>query len=615
MLGNLYGNENADRSSLVDSLVSAEKPPPVHPTEIRTSIYSSSAVELYTTSALANYATEAVLVAAASCGGALIERNNRGDYSEESNNVRFNFFDSELLTAACGAKQGNVVLSPASIKATLAMVLEGAKGESAEQLRVALRLNDNRNNTRTHLYNYLKLLQQSTGEGYTFDMANKMFLSKNLKANPEFAEALRTYYSAEIQPVDFTQSQITTKTINDWVKETLQPDTLLLLANAIYFKGKWQTEFDRVGTQVRCFHVTPHLCQDAYMMESQDFYNYANIDNLHAKALEIPYKDNQFSMLILVPTNKDGIEQLVRDMSFNHPSTILTLLKPTEMAVFLPRFSVEYSTDLIPILKQLKIVDIFGPSANLTGLVQASELVPHISNVFHKAKIEVNEEGSTAGAGTGAFAVPLMGSVRPVFLADRPFLFFIRNTATGGFIFTGRISDPDKVDHAAPPKKPDISIPQEDLDSLYQGIFSSQLQPEATTANNNTFSPAVVPPPTLAIANNKPLQNGQTTRFNPQRTLNNQSYKPNNDKDPQTSWDSQRISSGQTYQPSTSNFQFVSAQNGQSLTQQQLNKLQNSNRYPNVNSTPLRMGSTVETSYQQPQPNDRDGILFEKKQS
>nr|CAD7392015.1 unnamed protein product [Timema cristinae] len=556
-----------------------------------------------------------VLVAAASCGGALIERNNHGDYSEESNNVRFNFFDSELLTAACGAQQGNVVLSPASIKATLAMVLEGAKGESAEQIRVALRLNDSRNNTRTHLYNYLKLLQQSTGDGYIFDMANKMFLSKNLKANPEFAEALRTYYSADIQPVDFTQTQITTKTINDWIKETLQPDTLLLLANAIYFKGKWQTEFDRVGTQVRCFHVTPHLCQDAYMMESQDFYNYANIDNLHAKALEIPYKDNQFSMLILIPTNKDGIEQLVRDMSFNHPSTILTLLKPTELAVFLPRFSVEYSTELIPILKQLKIVDIFGPSANLTGLVEASESVPHISNVFHKVKIEVNEEGSTAGAGTGAFAVPLMGSIRPVFRADRPFLFFIRNTATGGFIFAGRISDPDKVDRAAPPKKPDISIPQEALDSLYQGIFSSQLQPEATTANNNTSSPAVVPPPTNTIANNKPLQDGQTTRLNPQRTLNNQAYKPTNDKDPQTSWNSQRISSGQTYQPSTSNLQFVSAQNGQSLTQQQLNKLQNSNRYPNVNSTPLRMGSNVETSYQEPQPNDRDGILFEKKQS
>ncbi|XP_063242332.1 leukocyte elastase inhibitor-like [Bacillus rossius redtenbacheri] len=409
----------------------------------------------------------------------------KSSFLKDAMDNRFNFFDVELLREVCDAETGNVVVSPASVKAVLAMVLEGAQGDSAEQIRTALRLPASQQEIRSHLQKYLASLQ-SAGNSYTLEMANRLFLSRDLNLKPEYAVALRSYYHADVQQVDFEQPKVTADTINEWVKivthqliptiveaENFKKDAVMLLANAIFFKGRWRTEFDLDGTLVRCFYPKPSTCQKSYMMESVDYYRYGNVEDLDAQAVDIPYQASKFSMLVVMPNKLDGIGQLVRDLPHRSISAILQSLELTEVVISLPRFQLDYSTDLVKILRQLDIKDIFGANANLTAMVKETENAPYISNVFHKAKIIVNEEGSIAAAGTGALVIPLMGSTVPRLRVDRPFLFFIRDTVRGSVIFAGRVTTPEEAKpDAAPPRNSDPA-PGSALDALYKPQMAS----------------------------------------------------------------------------------------------------------------------------------------------
>ncbi|XP_049954385.1 leukocyte elastase inhibitor-like [Schistocerca serialis cubense] len=367
---------------------------------------------------------------------------------------RFNYFDAELIQEATKRHDGNVLISPVSMKAALLMVLEGAVGKSADEIKDVLRLPDEKELYRMKTQQFLRRLAVKS-PSITIETGNSLFLSNDLKPYSEYRAAMQEYYSATISEVDFTSPTKAAMTINDWVSgvthglipklveaEGLPTDTKLMMTNAVYFKGKWKIAFDADGTTVRCFYKQNLECQRSYFMETLSYFKYGYISSLDAEAVEILYYDDQYSMVILLPTKRNSINKLIRDLTHTPLSEAIGKLQLTEILLSIPRFNITYNSELIPVLERLGVQEVFGAHANLSGIARNIGTA-HISQILHATKIEVNEEGTIAGAGTGVLVVPLMGTTIPRFRADSPFLFFIRDTVAGTILFGGLVSTPE----------------------------------------------------------------------------------------------------------------------------------------------------------------------------
>jgi len=297
------------------------------------------------------------------------------------------------------------------------------------------------------------------------ETGNSVFVSDKFRVLPEYEKKVSTYYRAQVKNLDFSNSNEAAKVINAWVHnvtrgvineivgpQTLIADTTIVLANALFFKGKWKTAFDVKSTKVKCFNSPTRGCVNTPLMQVADTFNYNQIVDLNAHAIELPYQDDKYAMLVLIPSSGNNIRILARDMQHAKFSGILDQLRPTDLVVELPRFELEYSADLIQFLKPLKIQEIFGSNANLTGIIAQENI--KINNIVHKTKVEVNEQGTRAAAATAAIVIPLMGSTTQKIVADRPFIFFIYHRESRNIIFEGILTEPKEtgVPVAAPLK-------------------------------------------------------------------------------------------------------------------------------------------------------------------
>ncbi|KAJ3639326.1 hypothetical protein Zmor_002691 [Zophobas morio] len=367
---------------------------------------------------------------------------------------RFNYFDLELIKEF-SEFPGNVFISPASIKTTLALILEGAKGKSAAEIGNALRINNiDQREIREILERLLFDLSDNT-TSTVLESANSIFISDKYEVLSEYEKKVKRYYKADLTKVDFTNTNLAAKTINSWASRathglinnilgsSLYPETAMVLANALYFKGKWRTEFDPNSTKDQCFNSPTRQCVNVSMMQLSHSFNYNfNID-LNAHAIELPYEDDKYAMLILLPTNGNNVRTLGKDMQHAQLHMVIDALKPTELILEIPKFEIDYQIDLVEFLKPLKIQEVFSSQANLSGITGTNNL--KINNVIHKTKIEVNELGTKAAAVTTAVVVPLIGSTAQKITADQPFLFFIYHKESRNIIFQGLYSEPPQV--------------------------------------------------------------------------------------------------------------------------------------------------------------------------
>ncbi|KAF5296887.1 hypothetical protein FQR65_LT10153 [Abscondita terminalis] len=367
---------------------------------------------------------------------------------ENSISARFNFFDLELLQSFDDTR--NYFISPASIKATLGMVLEGARGTCADEISRVLRIPADQTSSRERLSTLLYDFNSTPGTTLV-ESANGAFVSNVFQVVPQYERNLKAYYKADVRSVDFSNSEYAARLINNWVYNTTRglitdiitpanfnSDATLVLANALYFQGKWKYPFDEASTSIKCFYGR-NGCINARMMQNVDNYNYKFLATLDAEAIELPYGDGQYSMLVLLPSKQQSVDLLVRDIKFMTIASIVNMLEPTEVYVNLPKFEIEHTADIVPDLQRLGISEIFSPKANLSGIISRGQI--KISNFVHKAKIEVNEKGTIAAGATGVIVIPLMGSSIPRFVADRPFLFFIYHGKTKNILFAGRLNE------------------------------------------------------------------------------------------------------------------------------------------------------------------------------
>jgi len=217
----------------------------------------------------------------------------------------------------------------------------------------------------------------------------------------------------------------------------------LVLVNAIYFKGDWINHFKTNNTADAPFFVTSDQPVQTKMMNLSANFGYGESDKF--QALELPYRGNDVSMVVLLPRETNSLPALENSLDQSHLADAIAQTRNRKVDVFLPKFKLTQQFSLTGTLTAMGMTDAFSSRADFSGMDGAKDLF--ISDVIHKAYVDVNEQGTEAAAAT---AVTMMRSAMPrpqpapVFRADHPFLFLIRDTHSGSILFLGRVTNPAK---------------------------------------------------------------------------------------------------------------------------------------------------------------------------
>jgi serpin B len=372
---------------------------------------------------------------------------------------------------------GNLFFSPYSISTCLAMTYAGARGHTEAQMSQVLGFGTNQQ-AFAALFGDLQSELEANQETNVLELniANALWTQEGFPFLPAFLDTATTQYQANINQANFiTNAPAVTQSINNWVAQETQNkiqnilpagsingSTRLVLANAIYFLGTWTYSFEKTNTTTQPFFLSSTNEEEVPLMHqpvSSTMYKYMATTNFQAIAL--PYGSNQDAMLILLPTQVDGYQQLEQQLSPAFLSGVLTQMTMTPVEIFLPRFTLASYFNLSGTLAEMGMPDAFTPGvADFSGMDGMDDL--YISFVYHKAWGEVNEAGTQAAAATVTGLSADVGGLlpAPVFRADHPFIFFIYDTQSGSLLFMGRLVDPGQTAaaNAVPSSRPVMSV-------------------------------------------------------------------------------------------------------------------------------------------------------------
>jgi serpin B len=358
------------------------------------------------------------------------------------------------LYARLNQQKGNVVFSPYSISNALAMTYAGARGPTAEEMAKVLHFTLGQERLHPTFEGLVADLQKDDkGRPYHLHVANSLWGQKAYPFAGPFLQLTRKNYRAGLKEVDFARApEEGRQTINRWVeeqtrdkiKELLLPGdvnglTRLILTNAIYFKAAWKTPFPRDQTRDGIFDVAPNTKPSVPMMRHPEgMFPYFSGDEF--QWLELPYKGDRLSMVVLLPQKKGQLGALEKSLTAAAIQEGVNKLQVRVGEVTLPRFQAVLRIPLGEELKKMGMPLAFSRAADFSGIATGEHL--SLAEVVHKAYIEVDEVGTEASAAT-AVVVGGTRNVHPFsFRADHPFLYLIRDTQTGSILFLGRVSDP-----------------------------------------------------------------------------------------------------------------------------------------------------------------------------
>ena len=363
-------------------------------------------------------------------------------------------FAVDLYKNVAAAKSGNLFLSPLSMSTALAMTSAGARGETAQQMANVLHLPLNQ--TGVHEA-FARLTQDFNAKSpdYELAVANALWGQKDYAFLDPFANTLKTNYGAGLTPVDFkSNAEGARNTINGWVekqtgykiKDLISPGVLdattrLVLTNAVYFKSDWAEPFKKNYTRDEAFHVASDKIMTTPLMHLVHEFRYFEQDSF--QALEMPYKGETFSMVILLPKDIDGLTALEQSVTAEKLLEWMKGLQRQQVAVTIPRFTMTSEFSMGKVLGEMGMPLPFSEAADFSGMTGKPELF--ISAVVHKAFVDVSEKGTEAAAATGVEAKATVASPAPPpeFRADHPFLFLIRDLRSDSILFMGRVVNPE----------------------------------------------------------------------------------------------------------------------------------------------------------------------------
>lgn len=372
-----------------------------------------------------------------------------------------NAFACDLYGKLRQVEGSNFFFSPFSIRTALAMTYAGARGETAEQMAGTLKLDPQDAEFHGKMGAYIKELNKSAGPGVLeLSVANALWGQKGFSFLNEFVGLNKAHYEAGLNNVDFIgNTEGARQTINSWVEDktknkiknlvppgAVTKETRLVLTNAIYFLGTWIEQFRKEGTKPGTFRVSAGKNVEAHFMYQKERFWYAANDEV--QVLEMRYKGDRLGMTIILPKEDDGLGAFEDPLTAIELKGLLEAMRSEEVRAYIPKFKIESRFSLRDVLAALGMSDAFTVGkANFSGMTpwRTAEEKLFISDVIHKTYVDVNEEGTEAAAATAvvmyAGAAPPKKQP-PIFRADHPFLFLIRDHQTGTILFMGRLVEP-----------------------------------------------------------------------------------------------------------------------------------------------------------------------------
>lgn len=365
---------------------------------------------------------------------------------ENGQSFSFNVFKSTVEDD----NSDNIFISPLSISVALGMTLNGAEGETYEQMKQTLAFNGLNLDEINSGYQSLIELLTTVDPKVRMKIANSVWSREGFAVEEEFTNKLDEYFDARAAELDFSDPK-SAEVINDWVSDNtngliekiiegqIPPEMVMYLINAIYFKGDWMYEFDEEDTQESPFHLeNGEQIMVEMMNQERDFNVYSNEK---VQMVDLPYGDSLFSMTVMMPTdeNRPLNEFIDQDLTKSNFDSWISGLSGKNMPLYFPKFELDYKIEMNDILISMGMEDAFDPrKANFEGINSNGQLF--ISEVKHKTYVKVDEKGTEAAAvtsvGMGITSMPQSFNV------NRPFVFVIREQNSGAILFMGKIQNP-----------------------------------------------------------------------------------------------------------------------------------------------------------------------------
>lgn len=373
-----------------------------------------------------------------------------------------NQFAADLYVRLKDKTSGNLFFSPYSVSAALAMTLAGAAGETEKQMAEVLHFTVPEAELHQAMARLRENLLADKKKGYQLRVANRLWGQKGYEFLPEFLQTTRKDYEAELGALDFARdTEAARREINRWVEQqtvekikdllapgVLDPSTRLVLTNAIYFKGNWQEKFEKQATKDAPFRISADMEVTVPMMQQTKSFGYRATEDL--QVLEMLYAKGELSMIVLLPKEIEELAQLEKKLTQANLQAWTKGLRRQKVIVYVPRFKMTSQFGLKDTLQAMGMTMAFDQRkadfSRMSRMKGTTQGDLYITAVVHKAFVDVNEEGTEAAAATGVVMAPRSAPSRPeqppVFRADHPFLFVIRDNQTGAVLFMGRVANP-----------------------------------------------------------------------------------------------------------------------------------------------------------------------------
>ncbi|MEM7826842.1 MAG: serpin family protein [Candidatus Aenigmatarchaeota archaeon] len=364
-----------------------------------------------------------------------------------------NNFAFDLYHELTKSEKGNIFYSPYSISAALAMTYEGARGETEKEIKNVFHFPE-----KDILRPNFAAIYNKINEGhkdYELRTGNALWVQQDYPLLEDYTSRVERYYGGKATNLDFIkETEKSRQTINAFIEEqtnnkikdlipqgALDPYTRLVITNAIYFKGTWIWQFDPKDTKEMDFKITPTnvvKAQMMYMEPDKAEFNYADLEKV--QILELPYKGEKISMLILLP--KQGAFNYTLDdieLTAEKLEEYKSKMQKTKLeAIYIPKFEFDTKYFMKETLSAMGMPLAFS-NADFSGMDGMKNL--YISEVIHQAYVKVDEKGTEAAAAT-AVIVGIAIMPRKIFIADHPFIFIIQQKDTGNILFLGRVINP-----------------------------------------------------------------------------------------------------------------------------------------------------------------------------
>ncbi|TXD97561.1 serpin family protein [Psychrobacter frigidicola] len=345
--------------------------------------------------------------------------------------------------------ENNVFFSPYSLSTAMAMLYAAAEKETKQQIQNTFHyptpaiLNPNS----AALYNQFN----KPNPNYDLSTVNDLWMRQGLSPNQSYLDTVQRYYGGQVTNLDFKNSpepsrQIINKTIAKHTKQmipellaknSIKPSTAAVLTNAVYFKSEWAQPLGLQGSSQPFYNADGSTSSEAMMYEIA---NFDYMEDEHIQMVELPYKGDDLSMLIVLPKLKEAaaMQKLVANLSPTQMNKWTEKLENKEIFLVMPKFKLEESYQMEAILSKMGMPIAFGSRADF-GLFNDKQSLA-VDSITHKAVVEVDEKGTVAAAATGFGMVPVMATYEAELTADHPFIFMIKDNKTDAILFLGQMN-------------------------------------------------------------------------------------------------------------------------------------------------------------------------------